>query len=162
MLIILLRGVDGMKIIVFSLNQQKYALPITDVKHIERVHDVTSIPMSPEHVLGIAEIRNEVFGVIDLRSRLGVPSVEFTDDTRFILVKRVENEKEVLKAALVVDSADNVMDINEEDIQPFKMGNLSEEKTISGLIQIKDEIIVLLKVDPLISNERILEEQLVS
>jgi len=60
------------QIVVFELNNQKYALPIHDVPEIIRVMEVTGVPDMEHYYKGIINLRGSVVPVMSLSLRLGL------------------------------------------------------------------------------------------
>ena len=59
----------------FSLGRQLYAFPLQQVREIIQCRDVSMVPMTPQFVRGIINLRGSVIPVLDLAARFsGVPS----------------------------------------------------------------------------------------
>lgn len=56
----------------FSLGQEEYAIPLLVVREVIAMPEVTPIPFSPPHFLGIMNLRGQVISVIDFRTKLGI------------------------------------------------------------------------------------------
>ncbi len=56
----------------FSLGAEEYAVPLLVVKEVIALPEITPIPFSAPHVLGIMNLRGQVISVVDLRTRLGI------------------------------------------------------------------------------------------
>lgn len=56
----------------FSLGTEEYAVPLLVVKEVIAVPDITPIPFTPSHFLGIMNLRGLVISVIDFRTKLGI------------------------------------------------------------------------------------------
>lgn len=63
-------------LLVFELAQQRYALPVARVREVLPRVSLTSIPEAPATVAGVLRLRGALLPVVDLRRRLGLPSVE--------------------------------------------------------------------------------------
>lgn len=56
----------------FSLGGEDYAIPLLSVKEVIALPEVTPMPFTPSHFLGIMNLRGQVISVVDLRSKLGI------------------------------------------------------------------------------------------
>ena len=125
-----------MKIVTFRISSELYALPVDTVKSIERMQPIRPVPMAPENIVGIMNLRGVVMTVIDLRAMLNMPKAEFTPDTRLLVIKDV---------AYIVDEA---MDVLEMDPAHIEMQD-DDHPLVAGIIQQGDKLIVMIKSDNL-------------
>jgi purine-binding chemotaxis protein CheW len=63
---------QGDRFLSFSLGAEEYAIPLLVVKEVIAVPDITSVPFTPPHFLGIMNLRGQVISVIDFRAKLGI------------------------------------------------------------------------------------------
>jgi purine-binding chemotaxis protein CheW len=92
-------------LVVFTLDEQWYALHLEAVERVVRAVAITPLPKAPEIVLGILDFQGEVIPVIDVRKRFRLPEKELRPEDQFIIARA-----RALKVALVVDSAHGVME----------------------------------------------------
>lgn len=78
--------VELMKIL---MNGEIFLLPVEDVAEILRPVEVTPVPMAPDHMLGVANIRGQIVCIIDpgkvlhLKQKRG----EQTDNSRYLILR---------------------------------------------------------------------------
>src|SRR5699024_1772321 len=101
------------KYIVFELEEEEYAIPVELVGSIERILPITRVPGTPKFVKGVINLRGVVTPVIDLKEKFKDKQIDFDDQTRIIIVNMNE-----FTVGFVVDSANDVIDINKEQIEP--------------------------------------------
>jgi purine-binding chemotaxis protein CheW len=99
-----------MKYVVFKMGDERYALPVDEVQSIEEVPTIRPVPQSPEHVIGVTNLRGTLITVLSLHSILQIPSTQMTSETR-ILVTR--------SGAYIVDSAQDVVEIDENELDAW-------------------------------------------
>jgi purine-binding chemotaxis protein CheW len=56
----------------FSLGKEEFAIPLLDVREVIALPEFTHVPFTPNHFLGIMNLRGQVISVIDLRIKLGI------------------------------------------------------------------------------------------
>jgi purine-binding chemotaxis protein CheW len=61
---------DEMHLVVFTLDDMQCALSLSKVERIERAVEISPLPMAPEIVLGIINIKGKIVPVVDLRKVL--------------------------------------------------------------------------------------------
>lgn len=61
--------------VVFRLAAQRYALPVQHVREMVTLPAVRPLPTAPPYVRGLITLRGHAMPLVDLRSRLGLPSL---------------------------------------------------------------------------------------
>ncbi|WP_041058187.1 chemotaxis protein CheW [Jeotgalibacillus campisalis] len=137
------------KFIIFKLLEKEYAIPVENVRSIEKVMHITRVPKVNSYIKGVINLRGVVTPIIDLRERFSLEESEYNVHTRIIIVK-IEN-KEV---GLIVDSANDVLDISMNAIepQPNVVGSI-EADFISGVAKIDRRLLILLKLEVILTND---------
>ncbi|MGX1981365.1 purine-binding chemotaxis protein CheW [Thermolongibacillus altinsuensis] len=148
---------QNIKCVVIKLHNEQFGIDIHQVRSIERLKSITAIPQTPHYVKGIVNLRGNVIPVIDLCKRLSMKSSSYTDQTRLVVVTVKETD-----VGLIVDAANEVMDINGEQIQPTP--TITQDKKIDflyGIAKLENQILILLDVEKLLSNDDVIHlEQL--
>jgi len=133
---------DDEQVVVFRLDKEEFGVPIESVQEIVRVPEVlTHVPKAPPFVEGVINLRGAVLPVIDLRRRLGLPTVERSDRQR-VMVFLIEG----MRTGFIVDSVAEVLKIHKSAIEPAprlsseqgkllaRMANLEKQKRMVQLI----------------------------
>jgi purine-binding chemotaxis protein CheW len=136
------------QLVIFHLAKEQYGLPITKVQDINRIMPITKMPSVPEFVEGIINLRGRIIPVVDLRKRFYLPSVEYTDEARIIIVQ-IRNEL----VGIIVDSVTEVARISSKDVEPppATFSNDVEMKYILGVGKRADSLITLLDIDQIMT-----------
>ena len=61
-------------LLTFTLDREEFGIPVTQVREVIRVSEITRVPQAPAHVRGVANLRGRILAVVELRSRLGLPA----------------------------------------------------------------------------------------
>lgn len=142
---------EKLKLVIFQLGGENYGMDINLVSAIEKVHKIVPIPNSISFVKGVMKLRGGVIPVCSLRSKFALEEIEDTDSTRFLIVKA--NDMEI---ALVVDSVDEIHDIESED--SFKTPDIIKNpKTtyVDKIVTLGERLIVVLNANHLLSEEEL-------
>lgn len=100
-------------------------------------HVITAMPMMPNYVKGIINLRGQIVPIIDIRLRLGKPAIEYTSTT-CVIVLNVDS----VYIGIIVDAVEQVLDIDYSRISSVPASN--REELVSGMISMPDNKVVLL------------------
>src|SRR5271163_2869461 len=100
-------------IVGFKVGRETYGLPITSLREIVRVPEITAVPDAPDYVEGLIKLRGKIVSVLDLRKRLGEITVAPSKRNRSLVV-----EHRGRLCRLIVYSASAVVKIPAVDIDP--------------------------------------------
>lgn len=97
-----------------SLSREIFAIPLNPVKEIIRTREPVSVPLSPEHVAGIINLRGEIIPLVSMQSVL-----RLDPDSNSGILKAVILET-AYTAGIIVDNVINVVEISPEAIEPVE------------------------------------------
>jgi len=139
----------NIKVIVFALQKEEYALSVDFVGAIERIHPITRIPHTVDYVKGVINLRGVIIPIIDLRLRLGMEATELTDENRMIIVHLND-----MQVGLIVDAANDVIDIAKDAIEPPPevIGSVDVDY-IEGVAKIGKRLLILLNLSEVLASE---------
>lgn len=139
-----------------SVVSRKYLIFITDdlrlgvdaeyVVEILNTHTATYLPMMPDYICGIYNMRGQIIPIMDIRRRLGKPS----SDIESLLVVLNYNSTQL---GILVDSVEVMLDIPNASILPIP--SQSAQKLVSGMCTLPDGsgTMLVLDCDQLIPHE---------
>jgi len=104
--------VQGEKWATFWLAEEIFALRVEDVQEVLMQQPLTPVPLAPEHVVGLLNLRGQIMPAIDLRRRLQLP--ERGEAGWFLLVLKSEDRS----FAVVVDQIGDVLELPVADWRP--------------------------------------------
>jgi len=141
---------EGTRLITFILGEEKYGLDILKVRElISFPEGLTRIPRMPDFIVGMFNLRGLVIPVMDLRKKFNMPGEERHEFSVIIIVD-VENKN----IGLTVDAVSDVIFVKDEDMQDTsELAVNVDTKFIKGVAKTKDEMIILLDIDYLLSKE---------
>lgn len=134
--------------LIFVIDKQYYAFPITELREIIEIQEVSPVPEFPSYAKGIINIRGDIVPVIDVRLRFKKPEVEYTSRTCIIIVNSGS-----LNIGFIVDCVDEVIDIKGDDISPAPKLTSRAAKYVSGIGKVENKLIIVLDAEYLISDE---------
>lgn len=99
------------KYLTFLLGTQRFAMPISEVREVIRFSAVTEVPLMPDFLLGVINVRGEVLPLMDLSLRLGLEATVFSRRSCVVIVDIAEEGQTVSVGALV-DVVQAVLDLD--------------------------------------------------
>ncbi|WP_439135660.1 chemotaxis protein CheW [Pseudomaricurvus sp.] len=135
--------------VTFKLAGETYGVNVMQVQEVLRYSEIAPVPGAPSYVLGIINLRGNVVTVIDTRHRFGLDGGELTDHTRIVII---EADKHVV--GILVDSVAEVVYLKESEIETApNVGNEESAKFIQGVCHKNDELLILVELDKLLTDE---------
>ena len=104
---------EATQLVVFKIDKSEYALPVSNVGEILRMVAIAPVPETPAWLPGVINLRGRVIPVIDLRARLGMPTVPVGINTP-ILVAEAEGQT----VGLVADSVTELLTVPLDAVEP--------------------------------------------
>ncbi len=140
--------IDECRILSFSLGTEEYAMPLLAVKEVIALPEVTAIPFTPSHFLGIMNLRGQVISVIDLRLKFGLKPGTGAETSVIIC------DLGVTSIGVVVDSINSVLLPKPEELSPApKVRGGKAGEYISQVYKSGDRLVVVIDVDRSIGSE---------
>ncbi|RLA77817.1 MAG: chemotaxis protein CheW [Epsilonproteobacteria bacterium] len=133
-------------LIVFSVQNNRYALNIENVQRIIQAVELTSIPNTHPFIDGMMSYEESVVKVLNFRKLTGLPAhAEDTTDMKDSTQKFLFYENGDEKFAIKVDSIDDISHINESEIMTKEEDGSSDFLQLSGVLDIKGVLINVIK-----------------
>jgi purine-binding chemotaxis protein CheW len=134
---------DGSQFLTFNLGEELYGVDILRVQEIKGYTAVTKIPNTPPHIKGVLNLRGTIVPIVELRTKFGIPTIDYTAFTVIIVV--VVRDKVM---GLVVDAVSDVLNIDKKDIQPPpQFGVKVDVSFLNGIGKSGDKLVALLDID---------------
>lgn len=128
--------------VLFKIEQEEYAVDITDVNEITDVQKPSSLPESDDHIDGVINLRGEVIPVINLRRIFDIPKA-VNKEEKIVVVGKKDS-----KRGYIVDEATNVLTIDEDEIVPSDDLVLGKEvKLLTGVAKYQNRLILVLDLE---------------
>jgi purine-binding chemotaxis protein CheW len=129
-----------LQVVGFRIGRETFGLPISIVREIVRVPDITSVPNAPDYIEGVINLRGRIIPVVDLRKRFGEKVGEPSKKNRVVVV-----ELEGRSIGLLVNSASEVLKIPSSEIEaPHDVFQEGELNYITGVGKLKGRLVILL------------------
>jgi purine-binding chemotaxis protein CheW len=131
---------NARQLLVFSLGEEEYALPVTSVQEIIHYTHPRAVASEAHWIQGVISLRGKIIPVADLAARLGLVT-ESAEGGKIVVV-----ESGAVTAGVVVDDVDEVLTIEDEQLDAVPAAGT---EAIDGIVKIDDRLIILLDLDSL-------------
>ena len=99
-------------------------------------HTITMLPLVPDYVKGIINLRGQIIPIIDIRLRMGKPAIDYTNTT-CIIVLNIDSAY----IGIIVDAVQQVVDIDRSKIASVPVEN--QQELINGMLSMEDRSVIL-------------------
>jgi purine-binding chemotaxis protein CheW len=138
----------------FMLSGETFAIGILAIKEIIEYDTPTVVPMMPECIRGVINLRGSVVPVIDLCARFGRKSAPVNKRTCIVIVE-VGTDNERQDVGVIVDAVNEVLDIPTTDIEPAPpFGAKIRTDFIEGMGKIGGKLVLVLDINHVLSFEQ--------
>lgn len=139
----------------FLLGGEMFAIGILAVKEIIEYGGLTEVPMMPECIRGVINLRGAVVPVLDLTARFGKAATTVTKRTCIVIVE-IDNGEEQQVVGVVVDAVNAVLDIAAAEIEPPPaFGAKIRTDFIEGMGKVNGKFVILLNLGQILSLDDI-------
>jgi len=128
----------------FTLDGEAFAIDIRTVREIIQHGSVTPVPLMPDFVRGVINLRGAVVPVIDLQARFGRPPATISKKTCVVIVDSARHG-ERMELGLMVDAVSEVISLEPSQIEPPpQFGGATRRDFIAGMGKRGKRFVVLL------------------
>lgn len=127
----------------FMVGNACCGIDILKVQEINKLTQVTYVPLAPEYIRGILNLRGQIITVVDVAKRLGLSSAYEPKRQRNIIV-RFDNES----VGLIVDGIGDVFRTQWQDIEKPPANVVGVQgRYFAGLLKTEKQLISILNLD---------------
>lgn len=139
---------DNSRYLNFALGQEEFAIPLLTVKEVIAVPEMTPIPHTPAHFLGIMNLRGQVISVIDLRKKFTIPAKN-SEETCVVII-----DLDSHCMGVVVDSVNSVLAVKANEVMD-KPSIESSKNTdyITGVYRKDEKLVLFIDIVKTLSGE---------
>jgi purine-binding chemotaxis protein CheW len=135
------------QLLVFTVNEQRYALRLAHVERIVRAVEVMPLPEVSDNILGVINVQGQIIPVLSLRRWFRFSDREIELDDRFIIAHPSEQT-----IALLVDTIIGVVKVATQEIVPTARIAPGMEYS-DGMLKLDNEMILIPNLNKLMRVE---------
>lgn len=143
--------VEKERFLTFRSADLTFAVNTKYVIEIITNHSITTLPMVPEYIKGIINLRGQIIPIVDIRLRLGKPSIDMeNNEGNCIIVLDIDS----ISVGIIVDSVSQVVDSELSKIAPVPVNN--QRELVNGMISLDvNNVVLLLDCEQLVNTQTI-------
>ncbi|MDX8396814.1 MAG: chemotaxis protein CheW [Mariprofundaceae bacterium] len=143
---------DGKKaqteLLTCRVGDQWIGFQVQQVREVVTGQERTVMPLSPDAVMGLVNLRGRVMTELDVRKVIGLPDREEGEECHVAIIETASGED----FGLAVDDVGEVMLMNDESYEPTPRSLDPVWRQVSeGVLKLNDEVMVLVNVDRFIA-----------
>jgi len=133
---------ETITIVTFYLGDFLLGIPADKVMEINKEIEITPVPLSDEHILGIMNLRGRIITVMDLAKKL---KIDLKVTPKLNLIVKDEEEAAI---SFVIEEIGEILEIQPSKLEktPEKLEGLSREY-IKNVYQLPDKLLLILDVE---------------
>jgi len=146
---------DVKRCLTFVVHGEVYGIDILNIKEIVDLGNITKVPMMPDFVAGVINLRGSVVPVIELASRFSFKPSKRSKKSSIVILE-CKDEGESLELGILVEQVNEVLDIDSSFIEPAPaFGTNIRTDFICGMGKVNGQLLVLLDIDQVLAIDEL-------
>lgn len=142
---------DASQYLIFTLNGESFAIDILQIREIIEFGHLTEVPMTPDMVRGVINLRGAVVPVIDLSARFGRGQTAIGQRTCIVILE-IDAGETLQTVGIVVDGVTEVLEIAATDIAPPPtFGARIRTDFVAGMARVGGQFVIILDLEHVLS-----------
>ena len=127
----------------FFLQDEFLGVPVQQVQEVIRYQEMTRVPLMPNTIRGLINLRGQIVTAIDLRRRLGLPDRTGSELPTNVVVRTEENA-----VSFLVDEIGDVLEVDEAGFEkpPETLSGESRDLVL-GVYKLEKRLLLVLNVE---------------
>lgn len=140
----------------FLSGKETFAIPILRIKEILECSNITIVPMMPDWVRGVINLRGSIVPVIDLSLHFRRNITKIAKWTCIVVVEVESDDDDIQDVGILVDAVSEVLEIHAEDIeQTPTFGTKIQPEYIEAMGKVNNKFIIILNVNRTLSIDHL-------
>ncbi len=133
--------------VTIKVDGQTLGIPVLAVHVVLNAQQITTIPLAPDWVAGVLNLRGKIVTAINLRRRLGLPPLEGDKKSMSVVVEHREEPY-----SLQIDSVGEVLSLDDQLFEKNPVTLDPRWREVSrGIYRLDGELLPILDVDRLLA-----------
>ena len=141
--------------LMFTLGEETFACRINSIREIIECPAMTAIPLAPDFLRGVINLRGSVVPVIDLSARFERGQTRIGERTCIVILE-IEAAEGAQLLGVIVDSVTAVLEVEASDIEARpNLGSGIRSEFIAGMIRQGELFVLMLDMTRVLSSEEL-------
>ena len=145
---------EATQYIKIAVGEEFYGVDISVIENIVRMQRITRVPNVAAYIKGVINLRGEIVPIMNLRLKIGLEEIEYTKDTRIIIIK-TENYGTI---GLIVDAVKEVVALEEDQLEKLPYDNTEENHFVSAVGKVDNTLVSVLDLGVVLYDKQSKEE----
>ena len=135
-------------LLTFLLDTREYAIRITYAREVINIHHIDIVPLTPNYVKGVINLRGKIIPIIDLRLKFGFQEKKISKESCIIVI-----EYQSLLTGFIVDQLIGVLGFKKEAYEeaPYLGHNINTDY-LEGMVKHENRVIIVLNCETILHN----------
>ncbi len=143
--------VQGRQYLTFKVGTEVFAIPIENIREIIEFSGLTEIPMMPDFLRGVINLRGAVVPVVDLSARFGRAATVVSRRTCIVILEVMQDEH-MLALGVMVDAVNEVLTVEPHQMEPRpSFGAKVRAEFIEGMISLGERFVIALDIQQVLA-----------
>ena len=146
------------QLIVFRQGTEEYGLHIDQIKEVVLTPNITKMPQTPNYVKGVANIRGNIIGIIDLEEKFGIKEATTTEEANKASNYTLVVESDEFKVGILVTEVPNTLSVNSADMEHsinIVHDNNVNSDYIQGIVKLENRLIILIDIFKVLNEQEL-------
>jgi purine-binding chemotaxis protein CheW len=133
----------------FFLKDQFLGVPVEQVQEVIRYQEMTRVPLVPEAIRGLINLRGQIVMAVDLRRRFAMEDRPGSELPMNVVVNTEDSA-----VSFLVDEIGDVLEVEEEHFEPTPdtlQGRTRE--LVGGVYKLRDKLMLVLDIERAVSGD---------
>jgi purine-binding chemotaxis protein CheW len=139
-----------LEMLAFLLGREEYVVPVDQVREVLKPREITPVPHTPDHILGVCSLRGTVLPIVDLTLRLGLAAGTRDEKSRIIVTGSDADDQ----VGLFVDRVRGVVRFPASAVRTAPETVEQEAECLKGIARRDDRLFIILDVEKAVGVEQ--------
>lgn len=135
----------AIKLVVFDIEGQRYALPLNDVERVLPMVAVSPLPKAPAIALGVINLHGQIIPVVDIRRRFNLPPRDYGLAAHLVVARTIRRT-----LTLPVDEVLGVKEVTAAVVTPSD-AVLPGIDHVAGIVALADGLLFIHDLEAFLS-----------
>ena len=147
---------EDQQYLTFLLSGEMFAIAILNIKEIIEYGNLTEVPMMPNFIRGVINLRGSVVPVVDLSARFGRNRTAVSRRTCIVIIEVLGSDEARQDIGVMVDSVSEVLEIPRSEIEPPPaFGARIRVDFMHGMGKVAGKFVIILDANKVLSVDEL-------
>lgn len=136
---------DIVKLLVFQLDETRYALRLSAVLRVIRAVEITRLPKAPDIILGVIDLHGQIIPIINIRKRFQLGDRDMSPEDQIVIA-----QTSARVVGLVIESTSSLTELSSASIVPPE-SIVPGIRYLEGVVRLENDIVFINDLEKFLS-----------